>query len=327
MADRNRVLIVGLGPISAIGIGREEFAEGIAQGRQGIHEAQSFNPEAYGLIQAAECLDFALEDYLESEKTYLDRCSAFTLAACKLALEDAGVRPGSIPPERVGLVLGTAYGPLDTMWAHTARVQQSGARRASSVLFLHSFVNTPISLASIEFDIRGPVACYCSGVASSAAALQFAADLIADGRADLVLAGGVDALSETLYAALEEEGRLSRGFVPGEGAALVALQSLDGAQARGATPLAEVIAVGLATESGSPVAAARAAGGRALAEAGLREGDVCAFQPPREYGRPFGAACAMDICAAVCQGLPREPVVVTAADLDGLGGAVIVGRP
>ena len=120
--------------------------------------------------------------------------AALTLAACALALEDAGVRPGDVRPERVGLVLGTAYGPLDTMWAHTQRVQTGGIRRASSVLFLHSFVNTPISLASIEFDIQGPVACFCQGLASAGAALQFGRDLVADGHADLVLAGGVDAL-------------------------------------------------------------------------------------------------------------------------------------
>ena len=327
MPERRRVLVVGLGPISAIGIGRQDFADGLAGSRQGVREVQSFNPEAYGFTQAAECLDFALEDHLASEKTYLDRCSAFTLAGCKLALEDAGLEAGSVLPERVGLILGTGYGPLDTMWAHTARVQKSGARRASSVLFLHSFVNTPISLASIEFDIRGPVACTCSGLASSAAALQLATDLIADGRADLVLAGGVDALSETLYAALDEEGRLGPDLVAGEGAALLALQPADAALARNAAPLAEIMSVGLATVPGDPVGAARAATDRALHEAGRELGEVRTFEPLREYGRPFGAACAMDVCAAICLGPPERSTVVAAADPAGLGGAVIVGRP
>jgi len=243
MNDRRRVLITGLAPISAVGIGRHDFAAGLAEGREGIREVQSFNPAAYDFGLAAECLDFALADFVVSEKTYLDRCSEFTLAACAMAFEEAGLRPGDIPPERVGLALGTAYGPLDTMWAHTQRVQTGGLRRASSVLFLHSFVNTPVSLASIEFDIRGPVACFCQGLASSGAALQFGADLIADGRADLVLCGGVDALSEVLYAALNDAGRLGADFVPAEGAALLALQP-DGV----AAPLAELIAVGLATE-------------------------------------------------------------------------------
>jgi 3-oxoacyl-[acyl-carrier-protein] synthase II len=321
------VWITGLGPISAVGIGRADFAEGLASGRSGVGEVQSFNPEAYGYTQAAECLDFAVEDYLESEKTYLDRCSAFTLAACALALGDAGARGRALTPERTGLILGTAYGPLDTMWAHTERVQKGGARRASSVLFLHSFVNTPIALASIEFDIQGPVACYCSGLASSGAALQFAADLIADGRADFVLAGGVDALSETLYAALDEEGRLGDDFVPGEGAALLALEAPEHAQGRGAEPLAKLHAVGLATEPGDAPRAEHEARVRTLAEAGMAESDVDRFAPPRQYGRPFGAACAMDVCAAISGDLRERPPLVSVSDPAGLGCAVIVGKP
>jgi 3-oxoacyl-[acyl-carrier-protein] synthase II len=322
-----RVLITGLAPISAVGIGREDFAAGLAEGREGIREVQSFNPAAYDYGLAAECLDFALEDFLDSEKTYLDRCSELTLAACAMAFEDAGLKPGDLAPERVGLVVGTAYGPLDTMWAHTQRVQSGGLRRASSVLFLHSFVNTPISLASIEFDIRGPVACFCQGMASSGAALQFARDLVAEGRADLVLSGGADGLSEVLYSALNDEGRLGNGFVPGEGAALLALQPEERAQARGASPLAELLAVGLATEPDGPGTALQTATARALEEAGLSGDGISVFEAPEQYGRPFGAACAMDVCAAICRGLPEMPVLVGVSDPCGLACAAIVRRP
>lgn len=323
---RNRVLVAGMGPISAIGVGREDFAEGLAEGRQGIREVHSFNPAAYDYNLAAECLDFAVEDYLESEKTYLDRCSELTLAACALALEDAAIRAGDWPPERVGLALGTAYGALDSMWAHTERVQSRGVRRASSVLFLHSFANTPTSLASIEFDIRGPVATFCSGMASSGAALQFGADLIADGRADLVLAGGVDALSETLYAALDDEGRIGPDFIPGEGAAFLALASPATLGARGAEPLGELLAVGLAMGPSDEEGAAEAAAKSALAEAGWGMEQVRRLQPPPDYGRPFGAAGTMDICAAICAGLPDNPVMAVVSDPGGLACAVIVGR-
>lgn len=326
MATRNRVLAAGVGPISAIGVGREDFTEGLAEEREGIREVHSFNPAAYDYNLAAECLDFAVEDYLDSEKTYLDRCSELTLAACALALEDAATESGDVPPERVGLALGTAYGALDSMWAHTERVQSRGVRRASSVLFLHSFANTPTSLASIEFDIRGPVATFCSGMTSSGAALQFGGDLIADGRADLVLAGGVDALSETLYAALDDEGRIGPDFIPGEGAAFLALASPERLEASGAAPLAELLAVGLATEPSGEKAAVEAAAKSALAEAGLAKENVQTLQPPPDYGRPFGAACAMDICAAICRGLPDRPLMAVASDPNGLACAVIVGR-
>ena len=327
MAAENRILIAGVAPIASMGIGRGDFSQGIAEGREGIHEVQSFNPAAYDYGLAAECLDFALEDYLDSEKTYIDRCSELTLAACALALEDAGIEVGDVSPEGVGLVLGTAYGPLDSMSAHTQRVQKGGLRRASSMLFLHSFVNTPISLASIEFDIRGPVTCFCSGMASSGAALQFARDLVADGRSELALSGGVDALSEVLYAALNEEGRLGPEFVPGEGAALLALQSEATLEARGATALGELLSVGLATDPANPWSAAWAAEEQALGEAGLDRGDVRVLTPPDQYGKPFGATFAMHICAAVCQEWPDGPVLISERDPAGPACAAIVGKP
>ncbi|MGQ9731988.1 MAG: beta-ketoacyl synthase N-terminal-like domain-containing protein [Candidatus Zipacnadales bacterium] len=321
MTDRRRVMIVGIAPISAIGIGREDFTRGLVEGRQGIREVQSFNPAAFSYTLAAECLDFALEDFLESAKTYLDRCSQLTLAACAMALQDVGGTNGEVAPERVGLVLGTAYGPLDTLWAHTQRVQQGGLRRASSVLFLHSFVNTPLSLASIEFNICGPVTCFCQGLASAGAALQFAMDLIAEEAADLVLSGGVDTLSEVLYAALDEEGRLNGEFIPGEGAALLALRR-DSTEA-----LAELRAVAVATVPQDAESAECLARQRAIKQAGLAEHELTVYQPPREYGRPFGATLAMDICAAICEGLPQQPVLISCSDPAGLGCAAVLERP
>lgn len=320
----NRVVITGIAPISAIGVGAEDFKAGLCQEREGIREIQSFNPEAYEYRLAAECLDFAMEDFVDSQKTYLDRCSELTLAACAMALEHAGLKPGDVKPERVGLILGTAYGPIDTMWAHTQRVQSEGSRRASSILFLHSFVNTPISLASIEFDIRGPVTCFCQGMASAGAALQFAADLIADGRAGVVLSGGVDALSEVVYSALNEEGRLGNDFIPGEGAAVLVLEPEARARRRGAVPLAELVSVGLANEPNGEASAV--ATQRAIAEAGVSEHELVRFEPPSQYGRPFGAACAMDLAAAICKGLPEQPLLITISDPCGLACAVIVRK-
>ncbi len=327
MSDSHRALIVGIAPIASMGIGREDFADGLAEGREGIQEVQSFNPAAYDYGLAAECLDFALDDYLESEKTYLDRCSELTLAACALALEDAGLEPGDVDSEQVGLVLGTAHGALDSLWAHSQRVQKSGLRRASSVLFLHSFVNTPISLASIEFGIRGPVTCFCSGMASSGAALQFARDLVADGRSELVLSGGVDALSELLYSALDEAGRQGPEFVPGEGAALLALMPEDVARERDVNVLGELVSVGLATDPANPWSASWAAEEQALGEAGISRPDARVFTPPEQYGKPMGATFAMHACAAVCQGLDDGCVLISERDPAGMACAAVLRNP
>jgi len=317
-----RVLVTGIGPITAVGIGRGDLTEGLRQGRQGVRPIEGFNPEAYAVREAAECLEFAVEDYLESEKTYLDRCSELALAGCVLALQDAGLRPGTVAPERFGLALGTAYGPLDTMWASTERVQQRGLRAASSTLFPHSFANTPTSLASIEFGIQGPVCTYCSGDTAAAAAIEYAFGMLRTGRADVILAGGAEALSEALFSALDEAGTLANGLVPGEGAGLLVLERESHACGRGAPVLAELMACALATDPEAPDRAAGRAFAQAAREAGLEAVLGAPSRRPGSYGHAFGASAALDACALIAAGL--LPAAVVALDASGAAAAIIL---
>lgn len=272
-----RTVITGLGPISAIGIGREDFAAGLREGREGRRAPERL--VGHGLPLLAECLDFVVEDYLESEKTYLDRCSELTLAACALAWQDAGIDWRELDHTRVGLCLGTAYGCLDSLENMTARVQKKGVRFGSPVIFTHSFANSPTSLTAVEYKLEGPTSTFCVGEASAASALDFAARIISDGRAEVVLAGGVEALSLPLlgYLGLEPP-----EWVPGEGACLLVLESEEHAGARGATVLAEVMEVDLRGEVRASAAA---------------------------YGHTFGASVALDLAAAVLGGGEEEVVV------------------
>ncbi|MHB8995431.1 MAG: beta-ketoacyl synthase N-terminal-like domain-containing protein [Armatimonadota bacterium] len=263
-----RVVITGLGPISAIGIGREDFAAGLREGREGRRAPERL--VGRGLPLLAECLDFVVEDYLESEKTYLDRCSELTLAACALAWQDAGIDWRELDHTRVGLCLGTAYGCLDSVENMTARVQKKGVRFGSPVIFTHSFANSPTSLAAVEYQLEGPTSTFCVGEASASSALDFAARIIGDGRAEVVLAGGVEALSLSLLGYL---GLKPPAWVPGEGACLFVLESEEHAAARAATVLAEVVEVDLRGEVGG--------------------------MPGAAYGFTFGASVALDLAAAV----------------------------
>ncbi|MFQ6134171.1 MAG: beta-ketoacyl synthase N-terminal-like domain-containing protein, partial [Armatimonadota bacterium] len=188
------VVITGVGPISAIGIGREDFCGGLDEGRMGIRPPERVQVGDTGVENVAECLDFYVEDYLESEKTYLDRASELLLAACHLALEDGALGARAMDHERIGLSIGTAYGCLGTMADYYRRVLEKGARFASTVLFTHTYANTPISLASIEYGIMGPTNTVCTGVTSGAGAISYAFDLLRHGRTDAMLAGGMDAL-------------------------------------------------------------------------------------------------------------------------------------
>lgn len=318
------VVITGLGPISAIGIGREDFCAGLAEGREGRRAPQRLAGPWPNLPRLAECLDFAVEDTLESEKTYLDRCSELVLAACALALEDAGLQWRALDHDAVGLAVGTAFGCLDSMHNVTARVQGKGLRFASPMIFTHSFANSPASLAAIEYQVRGPVSTVCSGGTSAAGALQYALDLLRWGRARIMLAGGADALSEPLLAALNSHPDLWPEGVPAEGACLLVLETLQDARDRGANILAEL--AGVALSAGDDPQATEAVA-HALADAQMEAGAV-RFVPPPTYGHPFGARLALDVAAAICT--PPDDAgsarVLTACDPGGRAAAVVVRR-
>jgi 3-oxoacyl-[acyl-carrier-protein] synthase II len=302
------VVITGIAPISAIGIGREDFADGLAQGRQGIRPPERLAGVANGYPNLAECLDFVVEDYLESEKTYLDRCSEFTLAAVHLALEDARVGRENLDHTRFGLCLGTAYGCLDSMMNNTERVQRKGARFASPLIFTHTFANAPTSLAAIEFNVQGPTATFCVGDVSAAAAFQYAFDLLSHGRADIILAGGVDVLSPSLLAGI----RLPDGVVPGEGACLLVLERADYARARGATILAELAAVEMRVTGPAAPAVLPPLHAMERGAAGVR------------WGHTFGASAALAAAEAICR-LDQE-AEITVPDPGGQSATIRLRR-
>ena len=268
----SEVVITGVGPVSAIGIGREDFFGGLAEGRVGIRPAENLDTSGLASKLAAECLDFVIEDYLESEKTYLDRTSELALAGCHLALEDAGLDARAMDHERIGLSLGTGYGCLKTMYEYYARVAAKGPRFASSVLFPHSYANTPASLVSIEYRIMGPTNTVCTGATSALSAIAYAFDLLRHDRIDAMLAGGVDSLSQPLLEGLAAQHRLSpgdageeaarpfdaerNGFVLGEGAGLLLLERGECAEQRGAEPLGKLLGYGMAQGDADALAAA-----------------------------------------------------------------------
>ena len=290
---RRDVVITGFAPISAIGIGREDFTAGLREHRDGRRPPERLTGHALPLV--AECLDFVVEDYLESEKTYLDRCSELALAACALAWADAGLDWRALDHPRVGLCLGTAYGCLDSLVNMTSRVQSKGVRFGSPVIFTHCFANSPTSLASIEHDMQGPTTTFCVGDVSAGSALEYGCRIIADGRAEVVLAGGVEALSLPLLGYL---GLHPGEFTPGEGACLLVLESLEHAQARRARPLAQVTDVSL-------------------------QAPCTAQTKERPYGHAFAASMALDLAASLAVVTTGE-VTVLGSDPCGATAAVTV---
>ncbi|MFW6157135.1 MAG: beta-ketoacyl synthase N-terminal-like domain-containing protein, partial [Armatimonadota bacterium] len=222
MAEETRVAITGIGGVSGLGPGVEPIVEALRSGDE----------PADDLLEA----DYAPEDFRESSKTYMDPCSDHALTACYLAVRDAGLGwEGDEHPDfasdRLGASIGTAFGTLESMLNMTGRVQQKGLRFGSPMIFTHAFINTPAALIAIEYELQGPNMTHSLGDASSAAALAYALTMMRAGRADVMLAGGCEALTDPLIAAMDE-----RGFEDtlGEGAAILVLETQEHAAARGA---------------------------------------------------------------------------------------------
>jgi len=140
--------------------------------------------------------EFQLSDYLDSKKTYLDRCSALALAGCALALRDAGVL-WPVAEEAFGIALGTHLGCLETMKGFWDKAGERGVRLAPPLLFSHSYINSPISLCAIEFGLKGYHTTLCAGRDSGLEAVRAAFDAIRLGHAGAMLCGGVEAATPT----------------------------------------------------------------------------------------------------------------------------------
>ncbi len=284
------VVITGLGLIHGLGLGVSALLEAVSE-RGGARGVGAGAPTYEQEIAAVECSDFEPEDYRESSKTYLDRCSDLTLGACYLAVRDAELAWQDGEHPRWGVSLGTAYGCLESMLNMSGRVQQKGMRFGSPVIFTHSFANSPGALAAIEYDFQGPCMTHCVGDLAGAVALEYALTALRLGRADLVLAGGVEAMSRPLLAGIDRD---SLDGIPAEGAAIFAVETAEHAAARGASPLAELAGAAVLAGCGDEGALARA-----LGDARAESAEVA--EAPAACGHTFGAEFALD--AAVCVGL------------------------
>ena len=254
----NEVVITGVGCVTPLGLSLEALSTALREGRNGFGEVAGFDASAYPCRLGAEVLDLELGDFIESSKTYIDRTSAFALAACASALKDAHW----LGDESVGLVLGTAWGCMDSLGLFAQKLVEGKPKFVPPLPFTHSYANAPNSLASIEFKLRGFNACLTCGHTAGLAAVEYACRRVALGKEQRLLAGGAEGLSEAIFHAYCLRGELnaadaplpydpaSKGMLLGEGAAIVAIEEAESARQWGAPVLARVL--GWAACQGQP---------------------------------------------------------------------------
>ena len=256
-----RVVVTGIGAVTPVGTGREEMWEGLLAGRCGIGQVESFDTSRYPVHRGAEVHGFSAADFLvELDPESLGRASQLGAAAARLALADAGIDDGDVDPERGGVVMGTTSGEpleverLDDRWV-AGELDLVGSR------FIDLYPCRVIaSSVAAEVGFSGPVTMIPTACAAGNYAMAHAFDLLRSGRADVVLAGGADSFSRITYTGFARLGAIApevcqpfdrnrKGMVPGEGSAVLVLETAEGAVARGARVWAEVAGFGLTCDA------------------------------------------------------------------------------
>ncbi len=259
-----RVAITGVGIITSIGTQLDEFARNLFSCKCGADQLQSVQGLELTALRSrtAYLIKKPLDELLPTKKAYLDRCSALTIAACWLALKDGGIEVTEDDAPSFGICHGTAYGCEDSMLIFWERILKRGFRGASSIMFTHAYMNTPISLAAIEFNLKGYHSCCSAGMLSGAQAIANGTMAIKRSLARRILAGGSEAFSALQFMANYLAGELSpndggeeimrpfdasrNGWVMGEGACMLLLEDEDAAKQRCANVLGCIGGIGAA---------------------------------------------------------------------------------
>ncbi len=260
MMSLPRVVVTGFGVVSPIGSGVEAFWEALRSGRSGISKIESFDASAFTTSIAGEIRDFNVEDFMDKkEAKRTDRVIQLGVGAARMAVEHSGLDLDSCDRDRIGVMIGTGIGGMATWEEQHSNLVEKGPRRISPFFIPMMIPNMPAGQVSIMLDLRGPSYSVVSACATGGNCIGSAFDAIRLGQADVMLAGGTEAAVTPLgiggFCAMramstrnDEPSKASRpfdvgrdGFVMGEGAGVVILESLEHAQARGANILCEVL--------------------------------------------------------------------------------------
>ena len=258
---KNRVVITGIGPVTPIGIGKENFFESLKAGKNGIDRITNFDPTGYTCQIAGEVKDFNAEDFIDKKEIKrMDKYAQFAFAAAKLALEDSKLDLSKIDRERAGVFVGNGIGGMETLHNQYEKLFLKGASKVSPFFIPMVIANMAAGQIAIAFGIHGPTESIVTACASGTNAIGDAFFAIQNGEVDYMFAGGTEAAVSpagvagfAIMKALctdhnDDPAHASRpfdknrsGFIMGEGAGFILLEKLEIAKARNAHIYAEII--------------------------------------------------------------------------------------
>jgi 3-oxoacyl-[acyl-carrier-protein] synthase II len=266
--EKRRVVVTGVGLVTALGTGTEETWKGLCEGRSGVTEITRFDTTQFSTRIAAEVKNFdPLKWFEKKDLKKMDTFIHYAIAAADFAMRQSGL---SITPElaeRAGVFIGSGIGGFTVIEREHQALLEGGPRKISPFFIPSSIINLAAGQVSIRFGARGPNSAPCTACSSGAHAVGDAFRVISRGDADVMIAGGSEAAITPMgvggFAAMralstrnEEPARASRpfdkdrdGFVVGEGAGIVILEELGVAKKRGATIIAELAGYGMSGDA------------------------------------------------------------------------------
>lgn len=267
MGER-RVVVTGMGVIAPNGIGIDHFWDSLVHGRSGVGKISHFDASSYPSQMAGEIKDFDPLDFMGFKTARrMDRFAHFSVAATRMALDDAGIEISEKNSERVGISLGSALGGIPCAEKQHSIFLEKGLNRVDSLIAIKIFSGAATSQVSVEFGIKGHSNTIGGACAAGADSIGYAFYAIKNNLADMMIAGGAEApivpltfgafcLIKALSTRNGDPTRASRpfdkkrdGFVMGEGAGVLILEDLNCACKRGASIYAEMLGYGTTNDA------------------------------------------------------------------------------
>ncbi len=266
--NARRVVVTGVGLVSALGIGTEETWKGLLAGRSGASTITLFDASQHSTRFACEVKGFDPLGWVDKKDVKkMDRFIQFAVAASDFALKDSGLDVAATDAEMVGVYIGSGIGGFGTIEREHEAMLKGGPRRISPFFIPASIVNLASGWVSIRTGAKGPNSATCTACTTSAHAVGDSFRLVQRGDADAMIAGGSEAAITPLgvggFCAMRalstrnvDPARASRpfdkdrdGFVIGEGAGIVILEELEHARRRGAPIYCEVVGYGMSSDA------------------------------------------------------------------------------
>ena len=257
---KRRVVVTGVGLVTPIGIGKDEFWNNLIAGKSGVGLITQFDTEGFDAKIAGEVKDFDFANFGDKkEGKRMDRVTQFAVAAAKMAVEDAKFTVEGMDPVRAGVCVGSGIGGIHTFLEQSLKYGEKGPSKISPFFIPMEIPNMPAGQISIALGFKGPNTAIITACATGTNCIGDALRTIQYGDADVMIAGGTEAaISPVAVAGFDNMKALSRnneepekascpfdkkrdGFVMGEGAGVILLEELEHAKARGAHIYAELI--------------------------------------------------------------------------------------